>query len=112
MLVDPRLCREINEACLCSIAHRNLRTHALCSPHQTPGTPRATAPSLRQGAGAANAAMGHKCLKYGTTFQRVSAVAPEFHRLVGRCELLRRCPGLQGFPCRLELGLGRIEVFG
>jgi hypothetical protein len=30
----------------------------------------------------------------------------------GRRELFRRGPGLQGFPGRLELGLGRVEVLG
>ena len=39
-----------------------------------------------------------------------SAVVPNVHRLVGRRELLRRGPGLQGFPGRLELRLGRVEV--
>jgi hypothetical protein len=30
----------------------------------------------------------------------------------GRGELFRRCPGLEGFPGRLEVGLGHVEVFG
>jgi hypothetical protein len=39
-------------------------------------------------------------------------VVPNVHRFVGRRELLRRGPGLQSFPGRLELRLGRVEVLG
>jgi hypothetical protein len=42
----------------------------------------------------------------GREYLAESAVVPDVHRLVGRFELLRRGPGLQGFPGRLEFGLG------
>ena len=37
---------------------------------------------------------------------------PDIHRPVGRRELLRRGPGLQSFPGRLELRLGGVEILG
>ena len=39
-----------------------------------------------------------------------SAVVPNIHCLVGRREPLGRGSGLQGFPGRLELSLGCVEV--
>jgi hypothetical protein len=39
-----------------------------------------------------------------------SAVVAKIHCPVGRRALLRRGAGLQGFPGRLELGLGRVEI--
>jgi hypothetical protein len=41
-----------------------------------------------------------------------AVVIPDVHCPVGRRELLRRGPGLQSFPGRLELRLGRVEVLG
>ena len=41
-----------------------------------------------------------------------SPVVADVHRLVGRRDLFRRGPGLEGFPGRLELRLGRVEVRG
>jgi ketopantoate reductase len=39
-------------------------------------------------------------------------LAPNVHGLVGRRELLRRGSGLQRFPGRFELRLGRVEILG
>jgi hypothetical protein len=43
---------------------------------------------------------------------RPSAVVPNVQVLVGRREILRRGPGLQGYPGARELGLGRVEISG
>jgi hypothetical protein len=37
---------------------------------------------------------------------------PDVHGLVGRRELLRRGPSFQGFPSRLELRVGCVDVLG
>jgi hypothetical protein len=37
-------------------------------------------------------------------------IVSNIHGLIGRRKLLRRVPGLQGFPSDFKIGLGRVEV--